>query len=145
MDVDVPDPDPQIAFGGEADPADALPAFQHGIVAKADRAEFQSRAHGLIPRYPLKAPMIEIAGGILLAVLVIVLLPWIIMAALGTLGVALVATVLVIVVAVFVSLWTDVHPAASIAAVVVVACLAFLYHLGEDRARWNRFWRIDKR
>jgi hypothetical protein len=24
------------AFGGEADPADALPAFEHGVVTKAD-------------------------------------------------------------------------------------------------------------
>ena len=26
---------------GEADPADALPAFEHGVVVDADRAEFQ--------------------------------------------------------------------------------------------------------
>ena len=77
--------------------------------------------------------------------LVLALLPWIIMAILGTLGVALVAMVAALIVAVFVSIWTDVHPAACMAAVVVSACLVFLYRLGEDKAAWNKFWRIDKR
>ena len=36
MDGDAPDPDARHPFGGQSNPADALPAFEHGIIAKAD-------------------------------------------------------------------------------------------------------------
>ena len=38
---DVPEPDARHALAGEADPADALPAFEHAIVADSDRTELQ--------------------------------------------------------------------------------------------------------
>jgi hypothetical protein len=38
---DVPEPDARHALVGEANPADALPAFEHAIIANADRAELQ--------------------------------------------------------------------------------------------------------
>lgn len=41
MDLDVPNPDPRHAFAGEANPADALPAFEDGIVTDADGPELQ--------------------------------------------------------------------------------------------------------
>ena len=41
MDGDAPEPDARHTFGGQSNPADALPAFKHGKVAKADGAEFQ--------------------------------------------------------------------------------------------------------
>jgi hypothetical protein len=36
MDGDALDPDARHPFGGQADSADALPAFKYGKVAKAD-------------------------------------------------------------------------------------------------------------
>jgi hypothetical protein len=36
MDGDVPEPDARLALVGEADPADALLAFEHAIVTNAD-------------------------------------------------------------------------------------------------------------
>src|SRR6476659_4665001 len=38
---DVPEPDARHALAGEADPADALPAFEHGIITNADRTQLQ--------------------------------------------------------------------------------------------------------
>ena len=35
VDGDVPEPDARHAFGGQTDPADAIPAFEHGIVVNA--------------------------------------------------------------------------------------------------------------
>ena len=41
-----PEPDARHALDDEADPADALPAFEHGIVTNADRTQLQ---HILVP------------------------------------------------------------------------------------------------
>ena len=41
VDGDVPEPDARYALVGEANPADALPAFKQRIVAKADSTELQ--------------------------------------------------------------------------------------------------------
>ena len=41
MHGDAPQPDGRHALVGEADPADALPAFRHGIVIDAEWAELQ--------------------------------------------------------------------------------------------------------
>jgi hypothetical protein len=50
MDGDVPQPDARHAFVGEANPADALPAFEHAIVTHADCSELE---HAF---WPLVAP-----------------------------------------------------------------------------------------
>ena len=41
LDGDGPEPAGRQALLGEADPTDALPAFEHGIVIDAERAELQ--------------------------------------------------------------------------------------------------------
>ena len=41
MDGDAPEPDARHAFVGEADPTDALPAFEHTIVTNADCSELK--------------------------------------------------------------------------------------------------------
>jgi hypothetical protein len=45
-DGDVPEPDAWRALAGTTNPADALPAPEHGIVVDADRAYVQLRVHG---------------------------------------------------------------------------------------------------
>ena len=48
MDGDAPEPGARHPFGGQADSADALPALEHRIVAKADCAEFQHVVAGFV-------------------------------------------------------------------------------------------------
>jgi hypothetical protein len=50
MDGDVPQPDARHAFAGEANPADALPAFEDGIVTDADRSELSILAREMFTR-----------------------------------------------------------------------------------------------
>src|SRR6476620_4448594 len=38
---DVPEPNARHALAGEADPADALPAFEHAVVTNANRTQLQ--------------------------------------------------------------------------------------------------------
>jgi hypothetical protein len=79
--------------------------------------------------------MIEIAGGILLALLVLVLLPWVLvgLSVAFWMAVAVVFVALTIAYPSLVLLW------------LALACLVFIYWLGEDKERWDAFWRFRKR
>ena len=48
MDRDGPQPDRRNALLGEADAADALPVFQHGIVVNAEGAELERNWNGRV-------------------------------------------------------------------------------------------------
>ena len=41
VDGDVPEPDARLALAGKANPADALPVFDHGIIMNTDRTQLQ--------------------------------------------------------------------------------------------------------
>lgn len=79
--------------------------------------------------------MFEIAGGILLAVLVLMFLPWIALAA----GAVFAVLVALAPVAAIVALWMN-APVEAVVAFIIAASVGFLYHLGDDEERWRKFW-----
>jgi len=81
--------------------------------------------------------MFEIAGGILLAVLVLTCLPWIALAAAAVFAVLIALAI----VAAIVALWMNLAPVEAVVAFIIVASVGFLYFLGEDEEQWQKFWR----